>query len=149
MATRGTSRASAACATRRGSSSWVSSSTSSSTIGAGPRARPVPPHLIRFLTAFALGLTCAGPVLAQAPGRPDPAIERQLGEAARATPASLEAQRALAEFYYRTGRFDEAREWVQRMLAAKESAELRHLLGDIDVQAGDRRAAAVDYQLAA
>lgn len=109
----------------------------------------MPPHLIRFLTAFALGLTCAGSALAQAPDRPDPAIERQLVEAVRATPDNLEAQRALAEFYYRSERFDEARDWIRRMLAAKETAELRHLLGDIDVQAGDRRAAAVDYQLAA
>ena len=35
------------------------------------------------------------------------------------------------------------------MLAAKETAELDNLIGDIDVEAGDRRAAAVGYQRAA
>jgi tetratricopeptide (TPR) repeat protein len=145
----------------------------------------VPPHLIRFLTAFLLGLACAGPVLAQAPADlfGTNAAERRLVEAARANPDSFAAQRALAEFYLATGqlpaaiaalerartldpsnygngydlavaylhaeRLDAAREQVQRLLAVKETAELRNLLGDIDVQAGDRRAAAVAYQLAA
>ena len=55
----------------------------------------------------------------------------------------------LAVAYLETERLDAARDQVRRMLAAKETAELDNLMGDIDVEAGDRRAAAVGYQLAA
>ena len=55
----------------------------------------------------------------------------------------------LAVAYLETKRLDAARDQVRRMLAAKETAELDNLMGDIDVEAGDRRAAAVGYQLAA
>src|SRR6185436_18929396 len=64
-------------------------------------------------------------------------------------PDNLDAQRALADLYYGTGRFDAARELVQRLLAVKENAELRNLLGDIDEAVGDHVAAAGDYQRAA
>jgi tetratricopeptide (TPR) repeat protein len=83
----------------------------------------------------------------------------QAGRLADAVPA-LERARALDPTHYGTGynlavaylqigRLDAAREQVRRLLAAKETAELDNLMGDIDVQAGDRRAAAVGYQHAA
>jgi tetratricopeptide (TPR) repeat protein len=73
------------------------------------------------------------------------ALERARGLA----PADYPNGYDLAVAYLHTKRLDAAREQVRRMLAAKETAELDNLLGDIDVEAGDRRAAAVGYQLAA
>jgi tetratricopeptide (TPR) repeat protein len=75
----------------------------------------VPPHLIRFLTAFVLGLACAGLVLAQGPARPDAAaVERQLVDAARATPDSFDARHALGEFYLQAGRVADAIPHLER-----------------------------------
>ena len=48
-----------------------------------------------------------------------------------------------------TGRLDDARAQVRRMLAAKDVGELHNLLGDIEERAGNRTAAAVEYQRAA
>jgi tetratricopeptide (TPR) repeat protein len=74
-----------------------------------------------------------------------PALER-----ARAIdPAHYDNGHDLAVAYLETGRLDAAREQVRRLLAAKETAELDNLLGDIDVRAGDRVAAATAYQHAA
>lgn len=71
-------------------------------------------------------------------------------ERARALdPAHDENGYDLAVAYLETSRLDAARTQVRAMLAAKPSAELHNLLGDIDVRAGDRQAAAVGYQLAA
>jgi tetratricopeptide (TPR) repeat protein len=55
----------------------------------------------------------------------------------------------LAVAYLETGRLDDAGRQVQRMLAAKETAALLHLQGDIASRAGDFTAAAVGYQRAA
>jgi tetratricopeptide (TPR) repeat protein len=55
----------------------------------------------------------------------------------------------LAVGYLQAKRLDAAGDQVRRMLADKETAELDNLMGDIAVEAGDRRAAAVGYQLAA
>jgi tetratricopeptide (TPR) repeat protein len=71
-------------------------------------------------------------------------------ERARALdPAHAENGYDLAVAYLETNRLDAARTQVRALLAAKPSAELHNLLGDIDVRAGDRAAAAVNYQLAA
>ena len=71
-------------------------------------------------------------------------------ERARALDAShYENGYDLAVAYLETDRLEAARDQVRRMIAAKETAELDNLLGDIDVKAGDRRAAAAAYQLAA
>jgi tetratricopeptide (TPR) repeat protein len=48
-----------------------------------------------------------------------------------------------------TGKLDRAREQVQRMLSAKETAELHNLLGDVDERAGNLAGAAEEYQRAA
>jgi tetratricopeptide (TPR) repeat protein len=55
----------------------------------------------------------------------------------------------LAVAYLETGRLDDARQQVQRMLAAKETGALLHLQGEIAARAGDFTAAAVGYQRAA
>jgi len=55
----------------------------------------------------------------------------------------------LAVAYLETNALDAARRHVRRMLAAKETAELFNLLGDVDARAGDFTAAAVGYQRAA
>jgi predicted Zn-dependent protease len=74
-----------------------------------------------------------------------PALER-----ARALDPAHEANGYdLAVAYLETTRLDQARAQVRAMLAAAPTAELHNLLGDIDARAGDRRAAAVNYQLAA
>ena len=74
-----------------------------------------------------------------------PALER-----ARALDPAHEANGYdLAVAYLETNRIDAARTLVRGMLAAKRTAELHNLLGDVDVRAGDRMAAAVNYQLAA
>jgi tetratricopeptide (TPR) repeat protein len=52
----------------------------------------------------------------------------------------------LAVAYLETGRLDDARAQVRRMLQAKETGELHNLLGDVAERAGDRVAAAVGYQ---
>ena len=55
----------------------------------------------------------------------------------------------LALAYLETGALDAARQQARRMLEAKETAELFHLLGDVDARAGDNVSAAVGYQRAA
>jgi len=73
------------------------------------------PHLTPFITAFALGLACAGPALAQAPPRAEAAaLERQLLEAARVAPDSFAAHHALAEFYLQAGRVPDAIPHLER-----------------------------------
>jgi predicted Zn-dependent protease len=143
----------------------------------------VPAGHLPFIVA--LVLAAGGLLHAQAPaaGRDPAAVERQLVAAARTSPDSFAAHRALAEFYLaarrvpdaipplerartldpaheangydlavaylETDRIDAARAQARAMLAVKPTAELHNLLGDIDVRAGDRMAAAVNYQLAA
>src|SRR5215208_1119911 len=166
---RATSPASRACATRRGSSRSVSSTTSSTMVGRSFRGRPM-------LATLFLVLALAAPQDAAS-------LERQLVEATRRAPDDFAAQHALGAFYLRagrladaipalerartiepshydngfdlavayleTGRLDAAREQVRRMLAAKETGDLLHLQADIDARAGDFTAAAVGYQRAA
>jgi tetratricopeptide (TPR) repeat protein len=55
----------------------------------------------------------------------------------------------LAVALLETGKLDRAREQVQRMLSAKETAELHNLLGDVDERAGNLAGAAHEYQRAA
>jgi tetratricopeptide (TPR) repeat protein len=55
----------------------------------------------------------------------------------------------LAQAYLQTGRLDAARQQVATMLQAGETGELLNLQGDIEVQGGDRIAAATSYQRAA
>jgi tetratricopeptide (TPR) repeat protein len=74
-----------------------------------------------------------------------PALER----ARQIDPANYDNGYALAAAYLEAGRLDAGREQVRRMLAAKETAALLHLQGDIDARAGDFTAAAVGYQRAA
>jgi tetratricopeptide (TPR) repeat protein len=55
----------------------------------------------------------------------------------------------LAQAYLQTGRLDAARQQVATMRRAGDTGELLNLQGDIEVQAGDRAAAAASYQRAA
>jgi predicted Zn-dependent protease len=74
-----------------------------------------------------------------------PALER----ARTLDPAHDATAYDLAVAYLETDRIDAARALVRGLVAAKPTAELHNLLGDVDVRAGDRRSAAVNYQLAA
>jgi tetratricopeptide (TPR) repeat protein len=55
----------------------------------------------------------------------------------------------LALAYLQTGRLPEAKEQVQRLLRARDTAELRNLLGDAEEAAGNLLAAAEEFQKAA
>jgi tetratricopeptide (TPR) repeat protein len=55
----------------------------------------------------------------------------------------------LALAYLQTGRLPQANQQVRRLLQAKDSAELRNLLGDAEEAAGDLVAAAEEYRRAA
>jgi tetratricopeptide (TPR) repeat protein len=55
----------------------------------------------------------------------------------------------LALAYLQTGRLREARQQVQRLLQANDTAELRNLLGDVEEAAGNLDAAADEFQKAA
>lgn len=55
----------------------------------------------------------------------------------------------LALAYLQTGRLPEAKQQVQRLLQAKDTAELRNLLGDVEEAAGNLVAAAEEFQKAA
>ena len=55
----------------------------------------------------------------------------------------------LAVAYLQTGRLSEARKQIQRLLQAKDTAELRNLLGDAEEAAGNLLAAAEEFQKAA
>jgi tetratricopeptide (TPR) repeat protein len=55
----------------------------------------------------------------------------------------------LALAYLQDGRLAQARVQVQRLLQARDTAELRNLLGDVDEAAGNLLGAAEEYQLAA
>ena len=55
----------------------------------------------------------------------------------------------LALAYVQTGRLTQAREHIKRMIAAKDTADLRNLLGDAEEAAGDLIAAAEQFEKAA
>lgn len=55
----------------------------------------------------------------------------------------------LALAYLQTGRLPQARRQVQRLLQAKDTAELHNLLGEVEEKAGDLVAAAGEYERAA
>jgi tetratricopeptide (TPR) repeat protein len=81
------------------------------------------------------------------------------GQLAKAIP-HLQRARAIDPTHYatgydlavaliQTGQADAARTHVKQMLAARETGELHNLLGDVEQQAGNLRAAAEEYQVAA
>jgi Flp pilus assembly protein TadD len=83
----------------------------------------------------------------------------QQGQLAKAIPHLQRAQAIdpthyatgydLAVALVQTGQADAARDQVKRLLATKETGELHNLLGDVEEQAGNLRAAAEAYQTAA
>ena len=81
-------------------------------------------------------------------GRPDAALPH-LERARTIDPAHYATGYDLALALLETGKLDRARDEVQRMLGAKETAELLNLLGDIYERADNRVAAAEAYQRAA
>jgi tetratricopeptide (TPR) repeat protein len=81
-------------------------------------------------------------------GRLDAAIPH-LEQARTIDPANYANGYDLALALLETGRLNLAREQVERMLSAKETAELHNLLGDIYERAENRAAAAHAYQRAA
>lgn len=64
-------------------------------------------------------------------------------------PAHYESGHDLALAMLETGKLDEARAQIARMMAAKETAELYNLLGNVEERAGNFLAAADQYQRAA
>jgi len=64
-------------------------------------------------------------------------------------PADYSIGYDLALALLETGKFDEARAQVARMMAAKETAELHNLLGNVEERAGNLVPAAEEYQRAA
>ena len=81
-------------------------------------------------------------------GRLDAAIPH-LERARAIDPGHYESGYDLAVALQQSGRLDRARQQVRGMLAARETAELRNLLGDIEEQGGNFTAAAEAYQRAA
>jgi tetratricopeptide (TPR) repeat protein len=81
-------------------------------------------------------------------GKLDAAIPH-LEEARTIDPAHYVNGYDLGVALLETGKLDRARDQVRRMLSAKETAELRNLLGDVEERAGDLARAAVEYQRAA
>jgi tetratricopeptide (TPR) repeat protein len=81
-------------------------------------------------------------------GKLDAAIPH-LEEARTIDPAHYANGYDLALALLETGSLDRARGEVQRMLRAKETAELHNLLGDVDERSGNLARAAAEYQRAA
>jgi len=81
-------------------------------------------------------------------GRLDAALPH-LRSAQEIDPANYANGYDLALALIETGRLDEAREQVRRVLKVKDTGELHNLLGDIEERAGQLVAAAGEYQIAA
>lgn len=64
-------------------------------------------------------------------------------------PAHYESGHDLALAWLETGKLDQARAQIARMMSAKETAELYNLLGNVEERAGNFLAAADQYQRAA
>jgi len=126
-------------------------------LGEGGRAKPTPAETAaveRRLTdavrqnpgSFEAHHALAGFYLQQ--GRLDAAIPH-LEQAQTIDPSHYANGYDLALALLETGKLDRAREQVERMMSAKETAELLNLLGDIYERADNRVAAAEPYQRAA
>ena len=72
-----------------------------------------------------------------------------LQRAAAIDPANYANGYDLAVAWLETGKLDEARAQIARMMAAQETAELYNLLGDVEERAGNHVGAATPYQRAA
>jgi Flp pilus assembly protein TadD len=81
-------------------------------------------------------------------GRLDAALPH-LRRACAIDPTHYDSGHDLALALLETGNLDEARAQIERMIAAKDSAELHNLLGNVYERAGNFVAAAAEYQRAA
>lgn len=72
-----------------------------------------------------------------------------LENAQRIDPSSYGNGYNLALAYEKTGRLDQARQQIQRLLAWKKTAELHNLLGEVEEKSGNFVTAANEYQQAA